>query len=367
MLANAYAASAATARASARAGQDAEPQKGGADVVERVAERVSVTLEDKIEKIQEVTRRSKILAINASIESARAGDHGRGFMIIAQEMTAISRSVESLSQSLRSELTTQIQELRTQSRLSVTSASEKRLVDLSLNAVELIDRNLYERSCDVRWWATDAAMVDCAAAPERAHCEHASQRLGVILNAYTVYLDLWLCDTSGRVIANGRPNRYNVEGQSVSGERWFEGALRTASGDDFVSADIAQRDALNGAPVATYATAVREGGRANGRVIGVLGVHFDWQPQAEAIVKGLRLTPDEWTTTRAMLLDKNGLVLASSDGLGELNETFKLQHEGQTSGAYRDESGAMVGFALTPGYETYRGMGWYGCVVSSPR
>ena len=29
--------------------------------------------------------------------------------------------------------------------------------------IDLIDRNLYERTCDVRWWATDSAMVAAAA------------------------------------------------------------------------------------------------------------------------------------------------------------------------------------------------------------
>ena len=37
------------------------------------------------------------------------------------------------------------------------------MVDLALNAIEFIDRNLYERTCDVRWWATDSAVVDCVA------------------------------------------------------------------------------------------------------------------------------------------------------------------------------------------------------------
>ena len=30
----------------------------------------------------------------------------------------------------------------------------------------------------------------------------------VILGAYTVYLDLWLCDLDGKVIANGRADRF---------------------------------------------------------------------------------------------------------------------------------------------------------------
>ncbi|MDH8639244.1 chemotaxis protein, partial [Klebsiella pneumoniae] len=73
------------------------------------------------------------------------------------------------------------------------------------NAIEIIDRNLYERTCDVRWWATDSAVVDCAANVTPQSAAYASKRLGVILNAYTVYLDLWLCDLHGKVLANGRP------------------------------------------------------------------------------------------------------------------------------------------------------------------
>lgn len=31
-------------------------------------------------------------------------------------------------------------------------------------------------------------------------------------------------------------------------------------------------------------------------------------------------------------------------------------------GNYADKGGCVVGFALTPGYETYKGLGWYGVV-----
>jgi hypothetical protein len=31
-------------------------------------------------------------------------------------------------------------------------------------------------------------------------------------------------------------------------------------------------------------------------------------------------------------------------------------------GNYADNHGSVVGFALTPGYETYKGLGWYGVV-----
>jgi hypothetical protein len=47
-----------------------------------------------------------------------------------------------------------------------------------LNAIEIIDRNLYERTCDVRWWATDSAVVACAMAGDgRGGGRYASERL----------------------------------------------------------------------------------------------------------------------------------------------------------------------------------------------
>jgi hypothetical protein len=58
-------------------------------------------------------------------------------------------------------------------------------------------------------------------------------------------------------------------------------------------------------------------------ILGVLGVHFDWKPQAQAVVDGVRLTTEERTRSRVMLLDQKGRVLASSDGRGVLTECFR--------------------------------------------
>jgi len=185
----------------------------------------------------------------------------------------------------------------------------------------------------------------------------------VILGAYTVYLDLWLCDLDGRIIASGRPDSYAVAGRSVTSESWFQQARALASGDDFTAADIRSEPLLKGAQVATYATGVREGGDAGGRLLGVMGVHFDWQPQATAIMQGLRLSDAERENTRALLVDSAGRIIAASDGRGILTERIQLRSEGRVSGSYHDGDGRLVAFHCTPGYETYKGLGWYGVIV----
>lgn len=328
-----------------------------------LSERLSSVAGDKIGEIARVNRAAKMLSINALIVAARAGEAGKGFAIVAEEFKKISTEIDAVAAALESQVRADLDELSAIGGAILNHMRGQRLADLALNAIEIVDRNLYERTCDVRWWATDSAVVACLADADPGAVRYAGERLGVILDAYTVYLDLWICDTKGRVVANGRPGNYpGVVGQSVAEAQWFRDGLRTATGDDFVACDIEKVRALGDAPVATYATAIREGGQAKGKVLGVLGVHFDWRPQAQAVVDGVRLTSEERERSRVMLLDQKGRVLASSDNRGVLTEVFPLDISGGAMGSYADGD-ITVGYALTPGYETYAGLGWYGCLV----
>jgi hypothetical protein len=328
-----------------------------------LSERISAVAGAKIGEIAAVNRVAKMLSINASIVAARAGEDGKGFSILAEEFRKLSGEIDNVASSLESEVRTDLRELNLVGAGVLGHLRGQRLADMALNAIEIIDRNLYERTCDVRWWATDSAVVECAAAPSDANMRHARQRLQVILDAYTVYLDLWICDADGRVIANGRPDRYRtVQGLSVAHTPWFAKAMATQTGQDFIANDIEQIRDLNAAPVATYAAAIREGGAVDGKAIGVLGVHFDWRPQARAVVAGVRFSKEEGARSRVLILDQKLRVLAASDETGELQEVMDLDLSRGDMGAYR-HGDSMIGYARTPGYETYQGMGWYGCIV----
>ncbi len=333
----------------------------------KLSQAVSDLASKRVGEIQVITATTRILALNAMIEAARAGEAGKGFSIVAEEVRKISEQIRIISKSLTEEMAERVGELNELGQRLVSHVRGQRLADLSLNMIDIIDRNLYERSCDVRWWATDSAVVDCVQNPTEIVRDHASRRLGVILGAYTVYLDLWVADKHGKVIASGRPEKYgNVQGSSVSGESWFQQAMHTQSGDEYAVADIAPNALLEDNLVATYSAAIRKDGNSHGEILGVLGIFFDWQSQSQAVVNSISLADDEKNRTRCLLLDSKCRVIASTDGNGILQQTIPLQTEQKSAGSYTDAEGNTIGFALTPGYETYKGLGWYGCIVQKP-
>ena len=332
------------------------------DDVLSLAYEVTRVTEEKIGVIDAVMRRTRILSLNARLEASRAGERGAAFSIVAQEMAALAAEVNNLSAELRGAIASNIAQIETAGEDMLFSLRGARFADLARNVVEIMDRNLYERSCDVRWWATDSAVVGVAADPSADGMTHAADRLATILRSYTVYLDLWVADIHGNIVATGRGDRYsNVLGRNVSSSEWFIKAMGTVDGDDFAVCDICRNDLLGGALVATYATAIREGGTTGGQPIGALGIFFDWEPQASAIVKGVALTADERRASRVMMLNARHEVIASSDGEGLLSQRFDLRPTTENHGYYRD-GGSLVSYSLTPGYETYRGLGWYGCI-----
>ncbi len=342
----------------------AEPER----IVE-LSRAVEKLAQEKISSIDTITREAKYLALNALIESARAGVAGRGFAVVANEVKVISERIAAIATELTTELATSLHELNALGDDMIERMRThrgQRLADLALNMIDIMDRNLYERSCDVRWWATDSSVVSALSEPLPETARFACERLGVILASYTVYLDLWVADSNGRIIANGRPEQFrNVIGSSVANETWFREAMKTPSGEHYAVVDVSQSRLL-GKQAAVYSTAVRDSGDVHGEPIGALGIFFDWQPQAEAVVRGVGLSEEEWSRTRCLLLDANHRVIASSDGKGLLQEKFPLRTHDKRSGFYATSNQATVGFALTPGYETYTGLGWYGVVIQNP-
>jgi hypothetical protein len=329
------------------------------------------TIQDEVQKFartnETIASHTNLLALNATIEAARAGEYGRGFAVVASEVKSLATQAGNNSKEFRTTVLGKIRSKTDELARQFENKDISRLEDMAQTLVQLIVRNLYERTADVRWWATDEAFYQCLENTSNETTSHAQKRLGIINRFYTVYSNLALADRKGKIIAISKPERYpRMLGADVSNHYWFTSAMATASGDQYRVDDIHNDPLLNNEPVAIYSTAVRRKGELNGDSLGVLGVCFAWGEQSRIIVRDEPNIPqEEWPRSRVLLLDSKHRIIAASDGVGLLS-TFNLINEGKKRGHYYDSEGQIVAYAQTLGYEEYDGLGWYGVIIQKP-
>jgi methyl-accepting chemotaxis protein-like sensor/cache domain-containing protein len=342
--------------------------KRQADSVHDIAHFVSdlsSTLTSAIKEINDINANTRLLALNARIEAARAGAAGAAFSVVAGEVQTLSEKTSGVANDMATKTQRSIAEL---THIIGTSVRGTRLSDIALTNIDLIDRNLYERSCDVRWWATDSSVVDALTARTDEAYKFACKRLGVILNSYTVYLDLVLADCEGKIVANGRPDQYTSIGRKVDDQEWYRSAQRTRSGEEFGFQTAHRSPLVDGQPVLVYSCGVRSGGQANGELIGVLGIVFNWEALAQTIMKSLPLSPAERDKARAVIVDTKGNLLADSRekhlmeslDVKDFEQVF-ANKKGFFVSQYQGQE-CCVGHAKSPGFETYA-TGWYSLVI----
>lgn len=340
-------------------------EEGNKDSVTSMVGELSQALRSAVAEIEVINANAKLLSLNARIEAARSGEVGAAFAVVAQEMQKLAGKTSEVAGELATDTQRTIDDLLD---LIGTRIRGTRLSDIALTNIDLIDRCLYERSCDVRWWATDSSVVDALMLATEDARKFASQRLGVILNAYTVYFDLVLCDTAGNVVANGRPDQYSSVNSNVANQEWFQSAMVTSTGDEFGFQTAHECPLVGNQPALVYSCSVREGGKANGKTLGVLGIVFRWEALAQTILAQVPLSETERKRTRCVIVDNQGRLLADSWGR-HLQETLSVSDmqkhfaEKKNFATIKyDGRTCCLAHALAPGFETYS-TGWHSVII----
>ncbi len=337
--------------------------------VGRLTSQMSGQMNSAFTDIERINNQTKMLALNARIEAARAGTAGQAFAVAASEMGALANTTKQTAKQLNTETRGVLDAIVHTVESLGAEIRGTRLSDMAMTNIDVIDRNLYERSCDVRWWATDGSVVDALTQRTDAAFRFASQRLGVILDSYTVYYDIVLCDLDGKVVANGRPERYASQGTNQRETEWFRAALACRDGTEFGFQSVHRNPTLaNGQFVLVYSCTVREGGNTRGPTLGVLGIVFNWESLAQTIVKNTQLSAEEKPFSRVCVVDGQGLVLADTDNrllaetlpLPRREELFALK-KGHLTAPWQGAP-HIFAHAASPGYETYA-TGWHSIIL----
>lgn len=318
---------------------------------------------------QEIQRNKgdiQLISINGIVLATDLGKSGKSFMPIFDQITATGSSTTGKMELLLSEMSSDM----LQQNLDA-------LENLSKQAIELIDRNLFERAADVRWWSTDHVFWDWLGQRRGQSAQEVSRRLSIINGAYTMYRDLVLADANGKIVANARTdNRERLEGKSVSDHPWFRQGMQLSRSTQYGAQDVAKSDLeLEDTSLIFYA-AVLEGGQRTGKPSGVLAVLFDWKQQALPILQNClpRMGAGVVDGGAAFYVNRDKVVIASTDEdkfpvgkpvpLPAENSSLK---DGQSASGVFSVGGRkyILGSSASHGYREYKGLGWTAHVVRS--
>lgn len=317
-------------------------------------------------RVQDDKESIQLISLNGIVFASKLGRRGGALGPIFNQITRTGDFVTSRMEDLLKEMA-----------LGELELNLKALENFSKQAIDLVDRNLFERAADIRWWATDEYFWDALGNPTPEKSHKASERLKVINGSYTMYRNIVLADDSGNIVACSRTELRNELAKiNVSDQWWFQQGMRTARSDEFAVQDV-QKSSLESAKARSlvYSGGVRHKGARSGESIGVLGILFDWDTEAGKIL------------ATCLPCDSAGRIIEGSaafytNAKGEVIETTdetafpvgsrlefppvvaRLAKGETTSSVFRKgDARYLLGSSRTKGYREYEGLAWSAHVV----
>ncbi len=304
-----------------------------------------------IKSIQGIAKQTNLLSLNSAIEAARAGEAGRGFGVVAEEIKKLA------TQSFAS-----TEESDGIIKNIVTKANEVmgiRTADVAFDVMDKVERNLFERNCDAQAWSKFDMVKACLQGADEARIRHGSEFLKHLVDIYEVYMDLYVIDLAGNIVAAG-VNRDFI-GHSVADRKWFA-AAQAANG---ISASDLYFTHTEHKPTVAYTCPILSD---SGEKMGYFSSRFNWSYIYD-IVDAAKIGQ----SGHIYLINLDGLVIATKNhedvlqtslkSIGAVQKAISGSIYGYSIEADKAGHSKVVGYAHSRGYNAYRGKGW-SCIVT---
>jgi chemotaxis signal transduction protein len=155
---------------------------------------------------------------------------------------------------------------------------------LSSLAIDIMDRNLYERANDCRWWALTSyfreALDDYSSLNYKK--DEMSEILKYINDLYTVYTNLIIFDKNGKIISVSNRNEEYLLGKILT-QDWVEKTLELKDTSKYCVSKFEKSNLYNNESTYIYCSAIRS--LKDERIVtGGIAVIFDSTPQFHAML-----------------------------------------------------------------------------------
>ncbi|XZE34408.1 PDC sensor domain-containing protein [Pirellulaceae bacterium SH501] len=312
-------------------------------------------------KVQDDKQSIKLISLNGIVFASKLGRRGVALGPVFEQITetgdfATSKMEELLREMAFGELRLNLQTLET----------------FSKQAIDLIDRSLFERSAAIRWWATDQYLWKTLAEPTDENVQLSMRRLGDINSSYSMYRNIVVSNRMGRLIAASTPELVpDLRDVRVADHPWFTRAMKSKLGGEYAVQDVGQTELeRNDRPSLIFSAPIRQNGSRNGEIIGVIGSLFDWVTESGKVLK--TCLPKDKNGKKipgciAFYTNKNFEVIESSDpSIVALHSVPDLPNEHRELAVGESVSGVLhfngqnyiIGSSRSKGYREYEGLGW---------
>ena len=180
--------------------------------------------------------------------------------------------------------------------------------------VDIMDRNLYERANDCRWWALTSEFRKILNAHHIS--DNDTKRMNDILNyineLYTVYTNLFIYDHSGTIVAVSNQDESYLIGKKLT-YKWVEESLKLSDSSQYYVSDFTSSNLYNNNYTYIYNAAIRS--LDNRTILGGIGIVFDSSQQFATMIEEALPKKNDGTLKDgvfATIATKDMMVIASN-------------------------------------------------------
>jgi chemotaxis signal transduction protein len=236
---------------------------------------------------------------------------------------------------------------------------------LSSLTIDIMDRNLYERANDCRWWALNSyfreALDDSFDLKNKK--DEITSILKYINDLYTVYTNLIIFDKDGRIIAVSNEKEDHLVGKILT-QDWVEKTLMLRDTSKYTVSKFEKTNLYNNESTYIYSSAIRS--LKDEKVItGGIAVVFDSTPQFYAMLDETlpkNVDGEKIPGIFTLFTDKNKQIISSTNDRFEVDSYlniddsfFNLKNSQNISKIIEFEgSYYAVGVKCSSGYREYK-------------